>query len=49
MLVTGLEKPEDRARGLAAGADAYIGKSSFDARSLVETVEQLLAQSGVAQ
>jgi two-component system chemotaxis sensor kinase CheA len=48
VLVTGLEKPEDRARGLAAGADAYIGKSSFDARDLLQTVEQLLSESEVA-
>ena len=43
VLVTALEKPEDRARGLEAGADAYLGKSSFDQQNLLETIQQLLA------
>lgn len=42
VLVTALESPEHRARGLKAGADAYIGKSSFDRRNLLDTVAQLL-------
>jgi two-component system chemotaxis sensor kinase CheA len=42
VLVTALEKEEQRARGLELGADAYIGKSSFDQRTLLETIEQLL-------
>jgi two-component system chemotaxis sensor kinase CheA len=46
VLVTALERPEDRARGLEAGADAYIGKSSFDQESLLETIEQLLGEGG---
>ena len=42
VLVTALEKQEHRAKGLEAGADAYLGKSSFDQRSLLETIQQLL-------
>jgi two-component system chemotaxis sensor kinase CheA len=42
VLITALEKPEDRARGLEAGADAYLGKSSFDQNNLLETVRQLV-------
>ena len=42
ILVTALEKSEDRARGLDVGADAYIGKSSFDQRALLDTIHQLL-------
>jgi two-component system, chemotaxis family, sensor kinase CheA len=44
VLVTGLESEDDRARGLEAGADAYIVKSSFDQASLVDTVRQLVGQ-----
>jgi len=42
VLVTALETPEHRARGLEVGADAYIGKSSFDQRNLLDTLTQLL-------
>jgi len=42
VLVTALESDEHRARGLEAGADAYIGKSSFDQQSLLDTIQQLL-------
>jgi two-component system chemotaxis sensor kinase CheA len=42
VLVTALEGPEDRARGLEAGADAYLGKSSFDQQGLLDTVRQLI-------
>jgi two-component system chemotaxis sensor kinase CheA len=42
VLVTGLGSAEDRARGLDAGADAYIIKSSFDQASLLDTVQQLI-------
>ena len=42
VLVTALETPEHRARGLEAGADAYLGKSSFDQQNLLDTISQLL-------
>jgi len=42
VLVTAMETPEHRARGLDAGADAYIGKSSFDQQYLLDTIRDLL-------
>jgi two-component system chemotaxis sensor kinase CheA len=42
VLVTSREKPEDKARGLQAGASAYIVKSAFDPTSLLETLRRLL-------
>jgi two-component system chemotaxis sensor kinase CheA len=42
ILVTALETPEHRARGLEVGADAYLGKSSFEQDSLLTTVRDLL-------
>ena len=42
VLVTALETPEHRARGLEVGAHAYIGKSSFDQQNLLETINQLV-------
>ncbi|MBI1722657.1 MAG: response regulator [Gemmatimonadetes bacterium] len=42
VLVTALETEEHRARGLEVGADAFIGKSSFDQQNLLDTVRQLL-------
>jgi two-component system chemotaxis sensor kinase CheA len=42
ILVTSLDSPEDKARGIGAGADAYIVKSSFDQNNLLETIEQLI-------
>lgn len=44
ILVTSLDQPEHRARGLEAGANAYITKSSFDQDALLATVRQLLGQ-----
>jgi two-component system, chemotaxis family, sensor kinase CheA len=41
ILVTGLESAADRARGLEAGADAYIVKSDFDQATLLDVVHQL--------
>jgi two-component system, chemotaxis family, sensor kinase CheA len=42
ILVTSLESPEDKARGIEVGADAYIVKGRFDQTHLLETVEQLI-------
>lgn len=46
ILVTAMETPEHRERGLAVGADAYLGKSSFDQRHLLDTLAQLLGEDG---
>jgi len=42
VLVTSLESPADKARGLEAGADAYITKSTFDQRNLLAALERLM-------
>jgi two-component system chemotaxis sensor kinase CheA len=42
ILVTSLESASDKARGAEAGADAYIVKSSFDRRRLLDTIGALL-------
>ncbi len=42
ILVTSLDSPADKARGIAAGADAYISKGTFDQNNLLNTVKQLL-------
>ncbi len=42
ILVTSLDSPADKARGIEVGADAYIVKSSFDQSNLLETIEQLV-------
>ena len=42
VLVTALETPQHRERGLEVGADAYIGKSSFDQQNLLDTISQLI-------
>lgn len=42
IIVTSLEKEDDRKRGLAAGASAYIVKGSFDQTTLLETVQSLV-------
>lgn len=42
VLVTALASDVDKARGLAAGANAYLIKSSFDQTNLLETIAQLL-------
>jgi two-component system chemotaxis sensor kinase CheA len=43
ILVTSLDSPEDRARGLQAGADAYIVKSAFDQDHLLRTIQELVS------
>jgi two-component system chemotaxis sensor kinase CheA len=42
VLVTALESEADKARGLEVGADAYLLKSAFDQRKLLETIARLL-------
>ncbi len=42
ILVTSLGSDEDKARGLAAGADAYIVKKELTQGELVDTIHQLL-------
>jgi len=42
VLVTGLDSREDRERGIDAGANAYIVKSSFDQSNLLEVIRQLI-------
>ena len=42
ILVTARESEADRSRGIQVGANAYILKSSFDQRNLLETIAQLL-------
>src|SRR6185503_1699586 len=42
VLVTSLDTPADRQRGIAAGADAYIVKRTFEQQALLETIAQLI-------
>jgi two-component system chemotaxis sensor kinase CheA len=42
IIVTSLERREDRERGLAMGADAYIVKQKFDQEELLAVVRQIL-------
>jgi two-component system chemotaxis sensor kinase CheA len=43
ILVTSLDSAGDRERGLQAGADAYIVKSSFDQDQLLRTIREIAA------
>jgi two-component system chemotaxis sensor kinase CheA len=42
VLVTALDSAPDRARGMEAGADAYLVKTAFDQKQLLETIAQLV-------
>jgi two-component system chemotaxis sensor kinase CheA len=42
VVVTSMDTERDVARGLEAGADAYIKKSSFDQRELLSVIEQFI-------
>jgi two-component system chemotaxis sensor kinase CheA len=42
VLVTGLESPEDKRRGIDVGANAYIVKSSFDQSNLLDVIKRLI-------
>ena len=41
ILVTSLDSAADRERGLQAGADAYIVKTSFDQDQLLRTIREI--------
>ncbi|MFQ5352944.1 MAG: response regulator, partial [Candidatus Binatia bacterium] len=42
VLVTSRESSSDKARGIDVGANAYIVKSAFDQKGLLEIVSQLI-------
>lgn len=42
ILLTSLESPAEKKRGVEVGADAYIIKSSFDQNNLLDTISRLL-------
>ncbi|MDD2798450.1 MAG: response regulator [Bacteroidales bacterium] len=42
ILVTALETIDDKQRGMQAGANAYIVKSSFEKSNLIDTIQRLL-------
>ena len=42
VIVTSLERDEEKAQGIEAGADAYITKSVFNQDTLLDTVESLI-------
>jgi two-component system chemotaxis sensor kinase CheA len=42
VLVTSLDSSQNRLHGMEAGADAYIVKSTFDQRELLNTIERLI-------
>ena len=42
ILVTALETAQGKARGLEVGANAYLLKSGFDQKNLLETIAQML-------
>jgi two-component system chemotaxis sensor kinase CheA len=43
IIVTALGSAEDRDRGIEAGANAYIVKSSFDQNNLIDIMRKLIA------
>jgi two-component system chemotaxis sensor kinase CheA len=42
IIVSSVENPDEQARGLKLGADAYIVKRKFDQHELLETIRQIL-------
>jgi len=42
VIVTALQKDEEKRRGIEVGASAYIAKSSFDQMTLLDTIEMLI-------
>src|SRR6185312_7471134 len=45
MIVSYKDRPEDRSRGLDAGADFYLAKSSFHDESLIHAVSELIGEA----
>jgi two-component system sensor histidine kinase and response regulator WspE len=48
MIVSYKDRPEDRARGLEAGADYYLAKGAFHDATLLEAVLDLIGPAGVS-
>ena len=46
MIVSYKDRPEDRARGMTAGADYYLAKGSFHDETLLDAVVDLIGESG---
>ncbi len=44
IIVTARESPDDRRRGIEVGADAYLTKSEFNQRQLLETIQRLIGR-----
>jgi CheY-like chemotaxis protein/chemotaxis signal transduction protein len=42
VILTSLEKEDEKRKGIEAGADAYLVKSAFDQTTLLETIERLI-------
>ncbi len=42
IMVTAMDKEEDKRRGIEAGAQAYIVKTTFDQSNLLETIDRLI-------
>jgi two-component system sensor histidine kinase and response regulator WspE len=45
MIVSYKDRPEDRARGLEAGADWYLAKGAFHDASLLDAVRDLIGEA----
>jgi two-component system sensor histidine kinase and response regulator WspE len=45
MIVSYKDRPEDRARGLSAGADYYLTKGSFHDETLLDAVADLIGDA----
>ena len=42
IIVTSLEREEEKKQGLLAGADAFLLKKSFNQESLIQTIRTLI-------
>lgn len=49
IVVSNLAQEEDKARALAAGADAYLVKSDYDGPELVKAVDDIVAKIEAAK